>query len=289
MKASISFALTAALTLAGLQLPAVATAADSKEATLEAVRIPGMGPITDPEALLWDNAKSIQVAMQPQTATTPGVTNTSVNTMTVRSAHNGQWLAWLLEWQDATRNSELVVDRFGDQVAVELPIQYNPASPPSPMMGNAGDRVNILQWRAAFQADGERGRDMTIRDIYPHAMVDLYPDQVLKVLDARPYTGAVGVDNPVAKHRASPVLDQMAEGFGSLTVKAHQFADGKGIWKDGMWHVVITTPMVDESANSPRLHPGSSTIVAFAVWDGGHQEVGSRKAWSDWVPLTLVK
>jgi len=35
------------------------------------------------------------------------------------------------------------------------------------------------------------------------------------------------------------------------------------------------------------LSPGDETVAAFAVWEGGHREVGARKAWSDWVPLTL--
>ncbi|MBF0159674.1 MAG: hypothetical protein HQL58_09105 [Magnetococcales bacterium] len=286
MKRSILLVLAASLGLAGLSQ---AVAASDKEGTLEAARVPGSGPILDPQALLWENAKAVRVALQPQNVTTPSVTATAVNDITVRSVHNGQWLALLLEWQDTTRDDRIVVDHFGDQVAVEFPVQYNPAALPSPMMGSAGERVNILQWRASFQADLERGHDLQTRDLYPNAMTDLYPDQVLKVLDVRPYTGAVGVDNPVAKHRDSPVLDQMAEGFGSLTVKAYQFADGKGVWKDGVWHVVITAPMADEGSSAPRLYPGSSSVVAFAVWDGGHKEVGSRKAWSDWVPITFVK
>jgi len=42
--------------------------------------------------------------------------------------------------------------------------------------------------------------------------VDLYPDQVLQATDARPYQGALGMDNPVSRPKQSPVLDQMAEG-----------------------------------------------------------------------------
>lgn len=35
------------------------------------------------------------------------------------------------------------------------------------------------------------------------------------------------------------------------------------------------------------LAPGDETLAAFAVWEGGAREVGSRKAWSDWVKLKL--
>lgn len=80
----------------------------------------------------------------------------------------------------------------------------------------------------------------------------------------------------------------MAEGWGSMTVKPDQHALGKGVWKDGVWRVVITRPMVSDDKNAPRLTPGDKTVVAFAVWEGGNREVGARKAWSPWIPLQLA-
>jgi len=258
------------------------------ETVLQAVRVKGNGPILDVESAMWKQAKPVKVTMLPQTVATPNNPKPAVSELKVRAAHNGQWLALLIEWKDPTKSDRIVTDEFGDQVAVEFPIQSKPGAAPSPMMGNPGGRVNILQWRAAFQHDIDKGEPQ-VRDLYPNAMVDLYPDQVLRATDARPYTGALGVDNPISRPRASPVLDQMAEGFGSMTVKPDQHADGKGVWKDGMWHVVITTPMATESVNSPRFEPGESTVAAFAVWEGGSREVGARKAWSSWVPLKLAK
>ncbi|MBF0152347.1 MAG: hypothetical protein HQL64_01195 [Magnetococcales bacterium] len=256
---------------------------------LRAIRVESKEPLLDPAAPVWAQAQSVIVTMQPQGVATPTNAQPAVNAMTVRSVHNGHWLSLLLEWKDPTQSDRVVVDQFGDQVAVELPVRYRADAAVNPMMGAPGERVNIVQWRAAFQTDLARKRDMTIRDNYPNAQTDLYPDQVLNTLDMRAYMGAGGVDNPVAKHRDSPVLDQVAEGFGTLTVKQHQEADGNGIWKDGAWHVVITVPMAPDAANAPRLEPGGQTIAAFAVWEGGAKEVGSRKSWSDWVQLSLAK
>ncbi|MEO5347272.1 MAG: ethylbenzene dehydrogenase-related protein [Magnetococcus sp. YQC-9] len=264
-------------------------AAPAPEGGVQAARVSGKGAILNPFAKEWEGVKPVKVALQPQMVTAPNHATPAIGEIAVRALHNGQWLGVLLEWKDPTKNDRLVVDRFGDQVALELPVNYRADSTPNPMMGAAGERVNIIQWRAAFQADQERKRDMTIRDNYPNAAADLYPDQVLKTLDVRSYMGAAGVDNPVAKHRDSPVLDQVAEGFGTLTTKPHQEADGRGVWKNGVWRVVITTPMVADGANAPKLNPGENTVMAFAVWDGGSQEVGARKAWSDWVALKLAK
>jgi DMSO reductase family type II enzyme heme b subunit len=253
---------------------------------ITAVRVGGAGPITDPLAPAWAKARPLKVAMLPQTVALPHKPDAAVKELTVRALHNGGWIAVLIEWKDATLSDRIVLDNFGDQVAVQFPVQKT--APPSPMMGNPGGRVNIMQWRAAFQRDLEKGPP-TVRDLYPNAWADVYPDEVMSASDARPYTGALGVENPISRGRASAVLDQMAEGWGSMTVKPDQHALGKGVWKDGTWRVVITRPMVSDDANAPQLVPGDRTFAAFAVWEGGNREVGSRKAWSPWVPLVLAR
>jgi hypothetical protein len=255
---------------------------------LHAIRVRDGGPLVDPDAAFWQGAKAVQVTMLPQVVTTPMNPTPAVASLTVKAAHNGQWLAVLLEWKDPTKSDRIVLDEFGDQVAVELPVHYTKEALPSPMMGNPGGRVNIWQWRAAFQHDIEKG-EPTVRDLYPHTHVDLYPDEVLRAIDARPYTGALGVDNPISRPRHSAVLDQMAEGWGTMTVHPEQNADGKGVWRDGIWRVVITHPLVTASEHHMRLQPGDETVIAFAVWDGGNREVGARKAWSAWVPFRLAK
>ena len=270
--------------LAWAMLVALATAA-AAQTPITAVRVPGAGPIADPAATLWKGARPAKIAMLPQTVTLPNLAEPAVKELTVRAVHNGGWIAFLVEWKDATMSDRLIVDSFGDQVAVQLPVDTRGAAP-SPMMGNPMGRVNIMQWRAALQHDIEKG-PRTIKDLYPNAWTDVYPDEVMGATDARPYAGALGIENPVSRGLASPVLDQMAEGWGSMTVKPDQHAFGKGIWKDGAWRVVITRPMVSDDLNAPRLIPGDRTSVAFAVWEGEHREVGARKAWSPWIPLVL--
>lgn len=255
---------------------------------LQAVRVKGQAPLVDPQAAFWKQALAVKVAMLPQVITTPTNPNASITSLSVKAAHNGQWLAILLEWRDPTKNDRIVLDEFGDQVAVELPVHYRKDALPSPMMGNPGGRVNIWQWRAAFQHDIDKG-EPTVQDLYPNTLVDVYPDQVLQTIDARPYMGALGLDNPISRPKQSPVLDQSAEGWGTMTVDPDQNADGKGVWKDGVWRVVITHPLVSASENHLRLRPADETVIAFAVWDGGNREVGARKAWSTWIPFRLAR
>ena len=255
------------------------------EAQITAPRVPGIGPITDPVAPMWKKARPVKVAMQPQLVALPHRPDPAVKELTVRAVHNLGWIAFLIEWQDPTLSDRIVLDNFGDQVAVQLPIDPK-AGVPSPMMGHQGGRVNIMQWRAAFQHDIDKGPP-TVREIYPNAWADVYPDELMSASDARPYTGALGLENPISRGRATPVLDQMAEGWGSMTVKPDQHALGKGVWKDGVWRVVITRPMVSDDLNAPKLQPGDQTVVGFAVWEGGSREVGARKAWAPWMSLVI--
>jgi hypothetical protein len=254
---------------------------------ITAVRLPGAGPLADAQAPYWKQARPVKVAMQPQVMALPNKPDPAVKELAVRAVHNAGWIAFLVEWKDPTLSDKIVLDNFGDQVAVQLPVNVK-GSPPAPMMGNPGGRVNIMQWRAAFQHDLDRGAP-TVRDLYPNAWADVYPDEVLGAADARPYTGALGLENPISRGVASPVLDQMAEGWGSMTVKPDQRALGMGVWRDGLWRVAITRPMVSDDLNAPQLTPGVRTVAAFAVWEGGHGEVGARKAWASWVPLWIAR
>lgn len=270
-----------ALTAAGaLAVPAAA------QAPLVATRVGGSGPISDPGAGLWKAARPVTVAMLPQTVALPHKADAAIRELTVRAVHNGGWIAFLLEWKDPTRSDKVILDNFGDQVAIQLPVDVKGATP-SPMMGNPGGRVNIMQWRAAFQKDIDDGRAPSIADLYPYAWTDVYPDELLGATDARAYTGALGVENPISRGRASPVLDQMAEGWGSMTVKPDQHALGKGVWRNGRWAVVITRPMVSDDVNAPRLVAGDRTVISFAAWEGGNREVGARKSWAPWIPLVV--
>lgn len=282
---------------AGLVALALANApVSAQEPALKAVAVAGAaGPILDLDAAYWKDAPSVKVAMQPQAIATPMNMAPAVAELDVRAVHNGQWYAVLIEWADPTKSDRIVVDEFGDQVAIEMPVAYKAGDMPNPMMGGPGERMNITQWRAGFQHDvdaaaGKNGNGRNgpeIAELYPYAHVDVYPDEVLRATDARAYTGAVGVDNPISRPKRSSVIEQMAEGFGSLTAMPEQHADGKGVWANGRWRVVITHPLAAGDASAPALKPGDQTLAAFAVWEGGAEEVGSRKAWSNWVQVTF--
>lgn len=271
----------------GGALAALAVAAHAQE-TLHAARVVEASEnLVDPDAAFWQQARPVTVTMLPQNVTPPRHPEAAVKSLRVRAVHNGHSVAFHVEWADPTRDDRFLVDGFGDQVAVQLPLAPDREALPSPMMGHPGARVTILQWRAAFQRDLEQG-ELQVRDLYPYVHVDVYPDQVLRVTDTRPYMGALGLDNPISQPHRTPVLDQVAEGWGTLTAKPMQHADGRGVWRGGRWQVVIVYPLAADGESNPRLAPGAETAAAFAAWDGGAREAGARKSWSNWVPVKFV-
>lgn len=256
------------------------------ENEIRALRVPSGSALNDPDAPFWRRAPETRVTLLPQILVPPTKPDAAVKELRVRAVHDGQILALRLEWADPTRDVVTVVDRFADQVAVQFPLDPAAEPLPSPMMGHQGAPVRILQWRASLQDELEGGTP-TLRDLYPNAVVDLYPDRLLSGEERIPYSGARAVGNPIARPRLlSPVVTHVAEGFGSLTAAGDQPAGGKGRWGRGRWRVALSHPLAAPHSGL-ALPLGGRVPVCFAVWEGGNNEVGSRKAWSDWIPILL--
>jgi hypothetical protein len=255
---------------------------------LQAGRVPVGTVLLDPHANVWDEATELVVATLPQMVTPPMQPEPAVPELRIRAAHDGEFLAIRIDWDDPTRDIDTVVDRFGDQVAVQFPLDPASENQPNPMMGHPGAPVRVLQWRAVLQHELEHGVP-ELTDLYPNALIDLYPDRLLAGEAATPFAGGRGLGNPVSRPRLlSPVVAHVAEGFGTLTAAPDQGASGRGIWRDGRWYVVITQPLA-RGEDQSGLREGTQTLAAFAVWDGGSQEVGGRKGWTAWVPLAIAE
>lgn len=205
----------------------------------------------------------------------------------VRAASDGVKVAFRLEWTDATRDDRPGPARFSDACAVQVPAKID-RDVPAPQMGEAGRAVEITLWRASWQAVVD-GRGDSIRDLYPRASVDHYPfeaaslekDAQAKGEMALRYAPARALGNSMAGPRRNPVEDLVAEGPGTLSRARETRSSGKGERTESGWSVVIVRPM------PTGLAPGNRSQVAFAVWEGSHQEGGSRKMRTGWIPLSL--
>lgn len=265
-----------AATFTGYPL-AAATATDLVSIYVEA----GL-PLTDPASALWERAPALEVPMSGQAVARPMAPNPSVNTVTVRSLNDGKWIAFRIEWDDATKNEGLGHDAFKDSAAVQLPAK---GGQPFYCMGVAGGEVNILHWRSDFQADIERGGGPTTVNMNPAAVPAYYP---LPVAAEPNFRAALGAANPIAQpDKRSPVESLAAGGFGTLSSSGLVQAAGWASWAGGKWSAVLARPLVTADLDDADLESEAQTSVAFAVWDGGRGDISGKKTISSWVTLGI--
>jgi hypothetical protein len=249
--------------------------------------IAGRGPIADEAA--FAEARPAEIALLPQQIATPHAASPSVTQVTVRAVRNADHAAFLLEWSDASKDVRAAIDGFGDMAAIAFPATAPDEPLPSPFMGHPGGPVQILQWRADWQTDLERGPP-TVREFYPYAYeADFYHEDHLPPAEAAAFRAAAGAGNPMSQAQTSSVQDLVAEGFGSLTPQPTQKAHGSASHDGSGWRVVITRPLAGGEGSAASLAPGSSTQLAVAIWDGSAGEVGARKSWAGWVPLEVAE
>ena len=143
-------------------------------------------------------------------------------------------------------------------------------------MGNRNKVVNIWQWRADWQTEMETKEELE----YATKGMDL---------DTMIFGGEVNPVDSLNPFRDVPVEELNAEGFGTLTPQPQtkQNVLGKGVWKDGKWSVVFYRTL--DSINKWDIHFQRKipVLVAFAVWDGKHQDRNGRKVISMWQRLKV--
>jgi ethylbenzene dehydrogenase len=244
---------------------------------------------SDPSDAAWGNAPAYTAALVLQDMVEPRLLEPSTDKVQVRALTDGKSIAFRLEWADPTVDDLPGLGRFSDACAVQLPVSTQ-ADVPAPQMGETQRPVEITYWRAFWQSMVD-GREDTIKALFPNATVDHYPFEAASLQPgseaqremALRYAPARELGNDMAGPRKQPVQDLVAEGPGTLRPAAETRSVGRGKHTDQTWAVVLSRPL-------PKgLDPGSRTQVAFAVWQGAHQEVGARKMRSVWVPLLLQK
>jgi DMSO reductase family type II enzyme heme b subunit len=138
--------------------------------------------------------------------------------------------------------------------------------------------------------------DDPVDDSHPTDMAD-FPDQCAVMLPLKDDAliaemGAPALPVNMWQWRADiPVPHYVtAEGRGTTTYYADSPLSGKGVWRDGVWQVVISRPF---NVNLPAalvvpMAPGLKHKCTFAVWQGSNKERGGLKAYQPlWQPLEI--
>ena len=272
---ALSVGLAAALTATGTRLAA------SQGTVITAMHTDRAIPVKDPWSDFWNDVPKVDVALSAQQITPPMGGHRW--TLTARAVQDGQKLYIELEWPDSTADRSVGAQQlFTDAAAVQFPSVAS-QQVPAFCMGDPTASVNIWQWRAAWQADVNRGFQGGVKHEFPNTEVDWYPFHKDPVF----YPGRY-VDNPFsATRRTSPVDNLVAGGFGTLTPDPTPVVQGWGAWRDGRWRVVFARPLHVGREGNVELASDDRTDVAFAVWDGSAQERDGMKSVGNFVALDL--
>jgi hypothetical protein len=207
----------------------------------------------------------------------------------VAAVHDGNRIAFRLQWSDSTEDVEGVRQQaFPDGAAIQFAAA---ADPPLFAMGAAGELVNLWHWKALWELDRNQFHD--VAQAYPNMVGGPYFGPS-KGWDAEPlensaYVPALLLDNPVARRRSTTVEEANAAGFGSYTAQAsdEQNVQGHSTWKEGVWRLVFSRELTSSKGRDVVLHPGDKVSIAFAVWNGSATERNGQKTVSIWNTCTI--
>ncbi len=220
--------------------------------------------------------------------------------VTVKALHDGEKLALLLKWEDATYDATAIRPQdFRDAAAVEFALSPDP---PFFAMGEAASAVNIWMWKSERQADLEVAFQ-DLEKVYPNIGIDSYPNLLRSPLeqptrhaltlqsDPR-FVTAWGAGNIVADPtRRTAAEDLTAQGFGTLKARppADQEVEARGEWELGSYEVEFIRPLAPRGSGGVTLRPGDRVPVAFAVWNGSAGDVDGKKSVTIWQELYLER
>lgn len=233
----------AALILAGMALsllnaPLVSSAASAVDVMHSVEAVP-----TDPQSDAWSRAPEAEIPLSAQQIYQPGGGTTRL--VKVRAIEDGQTIAFRVSWSDTTRDDSLGTNP-SDAAAIQMPL--DPTHLPYQCMGQSSSKVNIWQWKAALEKQGQENM------------------------------GAMALEGAGVRNLTSNGICKAVDTPGiSPEVRSHH--DGQE------WHVVFHRAMGKGDMGSAPLVRGTNSAIAFAVWNGSRGEARGMKAVSTWNTL----
>lgn len=186
-----------------------------------------------------------------------------------KAFHNKKDIYFYLEWPDNTEDRIMGIKKFSDAGAVMFPLGKETQSS-TLMMGFLG-KANIWQWKAS-----QDSQYWLKKKIESGAYVDFYypfEEEELFSISKEKFNSAAN--------------DLVAIRVGTITTKLIQNIQGRGIYDDGVWRIVLrrAIEVVDDQIDAQ--FPVGKRLCAFAVWNGSKGDRGGRKSISDWVELII--
>ncbi len=198
----------------------------------------------DPMNPQWEKGEAVILPFVPQIIAAERHFTPTVTDVSVKALYNDKEAAFLLEWSDRTKSIP------GESKAAEL---------------------------------SEGG-------LYPDAVAIQWPVAIPEGME-KPYFGHGDGGHPVniwywssgttSAPEGIKLLDATGLGKASPRAESGQIK-GKGVYKDGLWRVVIKRPLKEGGEGDIQFEEGRFIPVAFAAWDGSNGESGSKHVLTAW-------
>ncbi len=216
----------------------------------------------------------------------------------IQAIHDGKSIAIRITWKDGSEDKHATrSESFEDAVAMEL-VRGN--AEPFLGMGSVDQSVDVWFW------DADRQTSIDVEDQYPNIVADIYPFSENLVATAEYHRkGTLRDEQPSISLPALAAKNQIVPGRsisggsdlgvggpGSVTfrIPKSQLVTAMGQWKEGRWTVVMQRALsVDTPDEGVSLGPGEKASVAFAIWNGSHQDRDGQKLITIWQDLELEK
>ncbi|WP_226006366.1 ethylbenzene dehydrogenase-related protein [Natrinema salinisoli] len=215
----------------------------------------------EPDAEAWEDAPTETVSLQNQQMIPP-YGGGSVDNVTVQSVTNDTHVAFRMEWEDPTMDTEInEPNAYSDAAAIML----RSGEEPPITMGANGNPVNIWYWRSSWQfSESDPGGDMYT---YPH------PDNRTKPGQA--------AGNPLSQSSYNRYgQNYYAMGYGSLTHAETQPVAANGERTDDGWAVVFQREHDASGEYDASFEDGERMYLSYAVWNGSADEANGQKSLS---------
>jgi len=218
---------------------------------------------------IWETIKPTEVKLMHQVTVLPWP-KTHIPGLVVKAFHNKKDIYFYLSWEDSTEDRVMDLEKFTDACAIMFPLGED-IKPHTIMMGFMA-KSNIWQWKAT------QDREYWLKQA---SVTQLSTDSRPPFEEKEPFV----VSRDIPK---SAVNDLMAIRVGTVTIKDEQNIQGRGIWDNGRWQVVIKRSIEASNPDEDVVFKlGEKRLCAFAVWNGSQGDRGGRKSISDWVELKL--
>lgn len=230
----------------------------------------------EPGSSGWDSVQGQEINLMPL-----WWRDDRVESVEVKTAHDGSNLYLQLSWADQTKDAQAgAVTDFFDGASVQF---SKDEDPPLFAMGSVDQAVSFWHWKAAWE-----------NAVDPEEMIERrYPDYAHatppKELFHQSFSGQ-DAGNPVSNMDLKQGAEEgHAKGIGSYTAIKIQAeaAEAKSLWKEQRWYVVFKRELKVKDSDRIEFSQGKTINVAFAVWDGSKQDRNGQKMVSIWNELTV--